>query len=142
MVSRLRQKRLPYQTRSWSYWAQQCSCYGHVTCARVSHRVGLADSQAGGILTTAFALPVMAKEFNVSPAEVQWVAASCMIVWVSHLSASHRGTLTNSASGVLSCHRRSALRYLWQEKRIAGWRLDLDYFQCSHHVHAGKCRVL
>ena len=41
--------------------------------------------QSSSVLQTATVLPVIQKEFGISTSEVQWVAASSTIVWVSHL---------------------------------------------------------
>jgi len=46
--------------------------------------------QSSSVLQTATVLPVIQKEFGISTSEVQWVAASSTIVWVSYLSMSSR----------------------------------------------------
>ena len=41
------------------------------------------QNQSSSVLQTATVLPIIQKEFGITKSEVQWVAASSTIVWVS-----------------------------------------------------------
>lgn len=82
----------------------------------------------------------MAKEFDVSPSQVQWVAASCMIVWVSPGRDCPICRRISEIAGMSLGHCGETLRYIWTKERLLYWRCDMDPSWSNHDLHAGTCQ--
>ena len=94
--------------------------------------------ESAGILETSFALPVIQRDFGISDADVQWVLASYMLVWVRALEKGHRGQVVADGPGLFSAVGGEIVRCAGQEERLRLRMHDVHPVQCHLHVYACK----
>ena len=89
--------------------------------------------QAAGFLEVSFALPYIQEDFGVTEADVQWVVASFILVWVSQ--SLQTGGRRGKRLGMRGASVWKIVRCPWQEEGICFRLFDiclLERFVCGH----------